>query len=76
MQFSYNGRPTYRKLPYSFFGGQMQDKGCKFRVDTVNNRMVEVEITTPSGKHHYKTCKRDDVDRVLNQMIDEVYDTI
>lgn len=76
MQFKYNGRAAYRKLPYSFFGGLMQDKGCNFRVDTVNNTLVEIEITTPSGKHHYRTCKKGDEDQVLNQMIDDTYDTV
>jgi hypothetical protein len=76
MEFQYNGRKAYRKLPHSFFGGLMVDKGCTFRVDDVNNRMVEIEITTPSGKHHYRTCQAGDINRVLNQLIDDTFDTV
>ncbi|MFU8772990.1 MAG: hypothetical protein ACNA8H_11290 [Anaerolineales bacterium] len=57
---------------YDGMAATMQNAGCEFHIERVNNRTTVVQITTPEG-NYTKACLRGEERQVICKLIDAAW---
>ena len=72
MDFMMYGRKMKLLPGYDSGGAIMQNAGCQFHIEQVNNRTTLIQITTPEG-NFTKACARGEERQVISKLIDEAW---